>query len=286
MSSVTVSPARPGAAGADAAAAHMIRIDDIGITFGRGTPLEKKAIDTIDLSIPEGQFVTVIGSNGAGKSTLLGALAGDVGVTRGRILIGGTDVTRWSTARRAGLVARVFQDPLAGSCANLTIEENMALAASRGRLRGFGPAATAGRRRLFAERIATLGLGLENRLKDRMGLLSGGQRQAVSLVMATLSPCKVLLLDEHTAALDPHMADFVLSLTARLVTEHRLTALMVTHSMKQALAVGSRTFMLHEGKVVLDVAGDARAGLGVDDLVAMFRKVRGQEIEDDALLMG
>ncbi|SHO61084.1 putative ABC transport system ATP-binding protein [Pseudoxanthobacter soli DSM 19599] len=263
----------------------MIRVEDLGITFGRGTPLEKRALDHVDLAIADGTFVTVIGSNGAGKSTLLGALAGDVQATRGRVLIGDTDVTRWSTTRRAALVARVFQDPLAGSCADLTIEENMALAAGRGSRRGLGHALTGARHAAFVERIASLGLGLENRLKDRMGLLSGGQRQALSLVMATLAPSKVLLLDEHTAALDPHMADFVLDLTARLVAEHRLTTLMVTHSMKQALSVGQRTIMLHEGNIVLDVSGTERAGLGVDDLVAMFRKVRGQEIEDDALLM-
>ncbi|MQT11657.1 ABC transporter ATP-binding protein [Segnochrobactrum spirostomi] len=263
----------------------MIRVSNLGVVFGRGTPLEKRALDRLNLTIEDGSFVTVIGSNGAGKSTLLGALAGDVLPTSGSIEIGGTDVTRRPTARRAGLVARVFQDPLAGSCAGLTIEENLALAAARGRPRGFGAALSGSRRAVFAERVASLGLKLEGRLKDRMGLLSGGQRQALSLVMATLSPSKVLLLDEHTAALDPHMADFVLDLTSRLVAEHRLTTLMVTHSMKQALSVGDRTIMLHEGNIVLDVSGPERAGLTVDHLVAMFRKVRGQDIEDDALLM-
>lgn len=263
----------------------MIRVSGLGVTFGAGTPLEKRALNGVDLTIGDGEFVTVIGSNGAGKSTLLGAVAGDVIADAGSIHVGETDVTRWGTAKRAGLVARVFQDPLAGSCGTLSIEENLALAAARGMRRGLGQAISERRRAFFVERIAQLGLGLESRLEDQMGLLSGGQRQALSLVMATLAESRVLLLDEHTAALDPHMADFVLDLTRRFQAELGLTTLMVTHSMRQALDVGTRTVMLHEGRIVLDVKGDARKGLGVDDLVAMFRKVRGQEIEDDALLL-
>lgn len=263
----------------------MIRLSVLGVTFGEGTPLEKRALDGIDLTVEEGEFVTLIGSNGAGKSTLLGAVAGDVIASDGSIQIGGEDVTKWGTAKRAGLVARVFQDPLAGSCGTLSIEENLALAAARGRKRGLGSAMSARRCEIFAERIVQLGLGLETRLKDQMGLLSGGQRQAVSLVMATLADSRVLLLDEHTAALDPHMAEFVLELTNRFQAELDLTTLMVTHSMRQALDVGTRTVMLHEGKVVLDVKGDERSGLQVADLVAMFSKVRGQEIADDALLL-
>ncbi len=263
----------------------MIRVSNLGVTFGAGTPLEKHALNGIDLSIEAGEFVTLIGSNGAGKSTLLGAVAGDVSASGGSIHIGDADVTRWGTAKRASLVARVFQDPLAGSCGTLTIVENLALAVARGGKRGLGGALSSKRRALFRERIAPLGLGLENRLEDQMGLLSGGQRQAVSLVMATLADSRVLLLDEHTAALDPHMAAFVLDLTVRFQRELSLTTLMVTHSMRQALDVGTRTVMLHEGKVVLDVKADERAGLTVADLVAMFSKVRGQEITDDALLL-
>lgn len=264
----------------------MITLSDIQVVFGRGTPLEKKAISKIDLTIETGSFVTVIGSNGAGKSTLLGVLAGDVLPTAGKVVIGSTDVTRQPTAQRAGQVARVFQDPLAGSCGALSIEENLALAASRGQARGLSPALGKNRREFFRERIASLNLGLENRLKDRMDLLSGGQRQAVSLVMATLAGSDVLLLDEHTAALDPGMAEFVMSLTDKVVTERKLTTLMVTHSMRQALDHGTRTIMLHAGEIVLDVSGDERKGLQVEDLIDMFRKIRGQSIDDDELLIG
>ena len=264
----------------------MISLSDIQVVFGRGTPLQKQALSKIDLTIEDGSFVTVIGSNGAGKSTLLGVLAGDVLPTAGRGMIGGADVTRKPTASRAGRVARVFQDPLAGSCGALTIEENLALAASRGERRGLLPALGRGRRDFFKERIASLNLGLENRLKDRMDLLSGGQRQAVSLVMATLSGSDVLLLDEHTAALDPGMAEFVMELTRKVVSERKLTTLMVTHSMRQALDYGTRTIMLHAGEIVLDVSGDSRKDLEVEDLIDMFRKIRGQKLDDDELLIG
>lgn len=264
----------------------MISLQNIQVVFGRGTPLEKKALAKIDLTIETGSFVTVIGSNGAGKSTLLGVLAGDVLPTAGKVTIGETDVTRKPTAARAGQVARVFQDPLAGSCGQLTIEENLALAAARGQRRGLLPALGAKRRAFFQERIASLNLGLENRLKDRMDLLSGGQRQAVSLVMATLSGSDVLLLDEHTAALDPGMAEFVMNLTNQVVSERKLTTLMVTHSMRQALDFGTRTIMLHAGEIVLDVSGDSRKDLQVEDLIEMFRKIRGQKLDDDELLIG
>ena len=263
----------------------MIRVEDLAVTFGRGTPLEKRALDGVTLTIEPGEFVSVIGSNGAGKSTLLSAIAGDVAPSAGLIVIDGDDVTRQSTARRSPKVARVFQDPLAGSCSQLSIEENLALAAARGRPRRLRHALSDERHDLFKDRVGALGLGLERRLPDKMGLLSGGQRQALALVMATLAKSSVLLLDEHTAALDPGMAEFVLGLTRRTVEEHRLTTLMVTHSMRQALDLGTRTIMLHEGKIVLDVKGDERKGLGVDDLVVMFRRVRGQTLDDDALLL-
>jgi putative ABC transport system ATP-binding protein len=264
----------------------VIRVENLAVTFARGTPLEKRALTGVSLSIEAGEFVSVIGSNGAGKSTLLAAIAGDVPPSAGRIVIDGEDVTRQSTVRRSARVARVFQDPLAGSCGQLTVEENLAIAAARGQRRGLAHALTRDRRAIFRERLAALGLGLEARLQNRMALLSGGQRQALALVMATLAKSSVLLLDEHTAALDPAMAEFVVDLTRRVVEEHHLTTLMVTHSMRQALDLGTRTIMLHEGKIVLDVKGDQRTGLTVEDLVKMFRRVRGQMLDDDELLIG
>jgi putative ABC transport system ATP-binding protein len=262
----------------------MIEIQGLGVTFGRGTVLETRALADVDLAIPAGEFVTVIGSNGAGKSTLLNALAGDVHPDRGRVRVDGEDVTGWSAPARARLTARVFQDPLAGSCAALSIEENLALAAARGRTRGLALALSQELRERFRARLARLGLGLEHRLGDRMGLLSGGQRQAVSLLMATLAPTKVLLLDEHTAALDPKTGEFVLELTREIVAEQRLTTVMVTHSMRQALDCGGRTIMLHEGRICFDVAGERRTGLDVPDLVALFAEVRGERLNDSLLL--
>lgn len=264
----------------------MIEARDLHVTFNVGTPMETRAMRGLDLAVLQGQFVTVIGSNGAGKSTFLNALAGELMIGRGAIVIDGEDVTRWDTAARAGRVARVFQDPLGGSCAELTIEENLALAAARGAPRGVRPALTNALRDDFRDAIQRLGLGLENRLGDKMELLSGGQRQAVSLLMATLRPMKVLLLDEHTAALDPKTAAFVLDLTRDIVAERQLTTLMVTHSMRQALDVGTRTVMLHEGRVVLDVSGAERDGLTVEDMLHMFERVRGEELADDGLLLG
>jgi len=263
----------------------MIEVQQIAVTFNRGTPMETPALRGLDLGIPAGQFVTVIGSNGAGKSTLLNVLTGDAAVAAGRVVIDAEDVTGWPAHRRAALVARVFQDPLAGSCADLSIEENLALAASRGNRRGLALAVDRSRRAAFRDQLRRLGLGLENRLGDRMGLLSGGQRQAVSLLMATLQPMKILLLDEHTAALDPKTAEFVLDLTRRIVGDQKLTTLMVTHSMRHALDYGERTVMLHEGRVVLDVAHDARKGLDVPDLLALFAQQRHQTLADDSLLL-
>jgi len=263
----------------------MLSAKNLHITFNAGTPIETRALRGLSLDIPTGQFVTVIGSNGAGKSTLLNAVSGDLPIDRGTISIDGQDVTPQPVWERAKRVARVFQDPMAGTCEDLTIEENMALAYSRGERRGLGRAINNAMRAEFRERLATLGLGLENRLADRIGLLSGGQRQAVSLLMAALKPSRILLLDEHTAALDPRTAQFVLDLTARIVKENQLTTMMVTHSMRQALDVGERTVMLHQGNVVLDVAGPQRQGLDVPDLLHMFEKVRDEALADDGLLL-
>lgn len=264
----------------------MLNAKDLRITFNAGTVLETKALRGLSLDIPTGQFVTVIGSNGAGKSTLLNAVSGDLPVDSGSIIIDDTDVTNQSVWTRAKQVARVFQDPLAGTCEDLTIEENMALAHSRGQRRGLSLAVKPAMRGDFRDRLATLGLGLESRLGDRIGMLSGGQRQAVSLLMASMQPSRILLLDEHTAALDPRTAQFVLELTTRIVAQAKLTTMMVTHSMRQALDVGDRTIMLHQGNVVLDVSGEQRQGLDVPDLLAMFERVRGETISDDGLLLG
>lgn len=263
----------------------MMRADNLRLTFNPGTAIENPALRGMSLHIRDGEFVTVIGSNGAGKSTFLNAISGDIGIDSGSIQIDGRDVTRLSAHQRAGLVARVFQDPMAGTCEGLSIEENLALAYKRGQPRRLGLALNKHKRELFREKLSILKLGLENRLTDRMGLLSGGQRQAVSLLMASLQPSKILLLDEHTAALDPKTAAFVLALTDQIIRENQLTAMMVTHSMQQALDHGHRTVMLHQGQVVLDVSGEERKGMTVRDLLDMFEKTRGEKVSDDALLL-
>ncbi|MDR0458811.1 MAG: ABC transporter ATP-binding protein [Burkholderiaceae bacterium] len=264
----------------------MLNAQNLELTFNPGTPIETRALRGLSLEIPTGQFVAVIGSNGAGKTTFLNAISGDQIVDEGSVAIDGQDVTRKHAWDRAHLVARVFQDPMAGTCEALTIEENMALAMARGKRRGVGMAIKRQDRELFRDKLRLLNLGLENRLTDRIGLLSGGQRQAVSLLMASLQPSRILLLDEHTAALDPKTAAFVLELTVRIVQEARLTTMMVTHSMRQALDYGQRTVMLHQGQVVLDVAGEARRGLDVPDLLRMFEQTRHETLDDDALLLG
>lgn len=264
----------------------MMQANDLYITFNPGTPIENPALRGMSLNIAEGEFVTVIGSNGAGKSTFLNAISGNHSVDKGSVIINGQDMTKKSAHQRAHLVARVFQDPMAGTCENLSIEENLALAYKRGGKRGLKLSLNKENRALFKEKLAILKLGLENRLTDRMGLLSGGQRQAVSLLMASLQSSKILLLDEHTAALDPKTAAFVLELTDKIITENKLTSMMVTHSMRQALDHGTRTVMLHQGRVVLDVSGEQRRGMQVEDLLQMFEKTRGETLDDDGLLLG
>jgi len=263
----------------------MIKCENLHITFNKGTVMETRALAGLDLEVPKGQFVCVIGSNGSGKSTLQNAIAGELAVDSGSIFVEGEDITAWPAPKRTSLVARVFQDPLAGSCENLTIEENMSLAYSRGRRRGLGRATSRAMREEFRSKLERLGLGLENRLGDLIGLLSGGQRQAISLLMASLQPSSILMLDEHTAALDPRIAAFVMDLTRDIVRENNLTTLMVTHSMRQALDYGDRTVMLHKGRVVLDVEGEQRKGLDVPDLIQMFEKAHGEELSDDSLLL-
>jgi putative ABC transport system ATP-binding protein len=264
----------------------MIRVEKLDVVFNPGSALENHVLRGLSLDIPPQQFITVIGSNGAGKSTLLNVLAGETTPTGGTVTIDGEAIAGWPVARRAGAIARVFQDPLAGTCEELTIEENMAIALARGHARGLGHAVTAPRRERIRAALARLGLGLENRLNDRMGLLSGGQRQAISLLMASLNASSLLLLDEHTAALDPRTSEFVMKLTDDLVRELKLTVLMVTHSMRQALDHGDRTIMLHQGRIVFDIAGSERERLDVPDLLALFSQRSGKELSDDSLLLG
>ena len=259
----------------------MIVLQKINVHFGKGTAAFRIALNKLDLTIQEGEFLTVIGSNGAGKSTLLNAIAGEVIPDSGQIRIDDEIVTQQNTSLRAQHVARVFQDPVAGTCAQLTIAENLALALRRGKNRALKQAVGNEERSLFKELLKPLKLGLENRLDTLMAMLSGGQRQAVSLLMATLSPLKILLLDEHTAALDPKTSKFVMDLTNRIVKEKKLTTLMVTHSLSQALQYGSRTIMLHEGQLIYDVSGEERAGLTPQDLMRQF----GDTVDNDRLLL-
>ncbi|GAA0785169.1 ABC transporter ATP-binding protein [Marinobacterium sediminicola] len=266
----------------------MIRCEHLKVTFNAGQATEKRALRGVNLTIPQGEFVTVIGSNGAGKSTLLNTIAGDIRSSSGRLHFDDRDVTSLSAAARTRDVARVFQDPLAGTCGDMTIEENMALAYGRGQKGGLRLALNEGLRKLFREQLSRLNLGLEDRLDAKMGLLSGGQRQSVSLLMSALQPSKILLLDEHTAALDPKTAALVMDITDQIVAEKKLTVLMVTHSMRQALDHGTRTIMMHEGQVAFDLQGDERSNYGVKDLLNLFAQIRpdGEELDDDKLLLG
>lgn len=259
----------------------MITLKDINVTFSPGTVMEKPALRGINLAIEAGEFITVIGSNGAGKSTLLNTIAGEILPSQGQIFMDDDNVTAHLSYQRAALVARVFQDPLAGTCGDLTIAENLSLAAYRGQSRKWRRALTKTDLQTYRQCLEELGLGLENRLDTPMSLLSGGQRQAVSLLMATLSPLKILLLDEHTAALDPKTADFIMNLTSSMIQEKGLTALMVTHSLQQALHMGNRTIMLHEGKIIFDAKGQERAQLTPKDLFEKF----GTSLDDDRLLL-
>jgi putative ABC transport system ATP-binding protein len=264
----------------------VIELSNVHVVFNKGTPLETHALRGVDLSVSAGQFLTVIGSNGAGKSTSLNVIAGLCRAESGSVEVAGDDVTSWPVHQRAKFLSRVFQDPKMGTCEDLSILENFALAHARTEPRGLRLAVTRRMRDDAAARLTILGLGLESRLNDKVGLLSGGQRQAVSLLMATTGETKVLLLDEHTAALDPKTAEFVLDLTQKVVDDLKLTAVMVTHSMAQALHTGERTVMFHRGKIVLDVKGPERDAMRVGDLLDMFKREQGQELADDSLLLG
>lgn len=265
--------------------AELLRIEDIYKTFNPGTINEKKALCGVNLTLEEGEFVTVIGGNGAGKSTTLNAVAGVWPIDSGRIYIGGDDVTKLSEYKRAKYLGRVFQDPMTGTATTMSIEENMAIAARRGKSRKLTWGITRAERETYKEMLKTLDLGLEDRLTSKVGLLSGGQRQAITLLMASIQKPKLLLLDEHTAALDPKTAAKVLEISDKIIAENHLTAMMVTHNMKDAIVHGNRLIMMHEGKVILNIAGEDKKKLTVEDLLHQFERVSGEEFANDKALL-
>jgi putative ABC transport system ATP-binding protein len=264
----------------------MLDIRGLSKTFGLGTVNENLALDNINLSLSEGEFVTVIGGNGAGKSTLLNCIAGVYEIDQGHITLDSMDITFWPEHKRSRYIGRVFQDPMKGTAFDMTIEENLAMAYAKDKPRGLKPGVSKLESKALRERLATLELGLEDRMKHKVGLLSGGQRQALTLLMATIIKPKLLLLDEHIAALDPSAAKKVMQLTHDLVTEHHLCTLMITHNMKAALDYGSRTIMMHEGKIILDIEGEERNNITVEGLINLFGKKSGAELDNDRLLLG
>ena len=264
----------------------MLELKSIHKTFNPGTINEKVALNGLNLSLDDGDFVTVIGGNGAGKSTMLNAVAGTWMVDEGQILIDGEDVTKLPEHKRAIYLGRVFQDPMTGTAATMEIQENLALAKRRGKRRLLAPGITKAEREEYVSLLAPLGLGLETRLTSKVGLLSGGQRQALTLLMATLKKPKLLLLDEHTAALDPKTAAKVLDLTETIVNRDRLTTIMITHNMRDAILHGNRLIMMWEGRVVLDIRGEEKKHLTVNDLLQQFEKASGEQFANDQALLG
>ena len=263
----------------------MLTIDHISKTFNPNTITEKIALRGVSLHLAPGDFVTVIGGNGAGKSTLMNSIAGTYPVDEGKIEIAGTDITKWPEHKRAKFIGRVFQDPMMGTAANMQIEENLAIAARRGKTPTLRWSSTTKDREHYRELLAGLHLGLEDRMQSKVGLLSGGQRQALTLLMATMAEPKLLLLDEHTAALDPKTAEKVLSLTESIVAKQHLTTLMITHNMRDALKYGNRLIMMFEGKILFDVPAEKKKDLQVKDLLEMFEKAAGSELVSDSLLL-
>lgn len=263
----------------------MLEIKNVHKTFNPNTINEKKALKGIDLVLNEGDFVTVIGGNGAGKSTMLNMIAGVYPVDCGSIAIDGVDVTKLPEHKRAKYIGRVFQDPMNGTAADMQIDENLALAARRGKKRGLKFGVSRKERTEFTELLKSLDLGLESRLTSKVGLLSGGQRQAVTLLMATLKKPKLLLLDEHTAALDPKTAKKVLDLTEKIVARDNLTTIMITHNMKDAIAIGNRLIMMNDGKIIYDVSGEEKKALTTADLLAKFKVTSGSELDNDRILL-
>ena len=265
--------------------AEMLKLDNIHKTFNPGTINEKIALNGVNLTLNEGDFVTVIGGNGARKSTTLNAIAGVWPIDSGKIYIGGDDVTKLSEHKRAKYLGRVFQDPMTGTATTMSIEENMAIAARRGEKRGLSWGITHQERDTYREMLKALDLGLEDRLTSKVGLLSGGQRQAITLLMASIKKPKLLLLDEHTAALDPKTAAKVLEISDKIIAENHLTAMMVTHNMKDAIVHGNRLIMMHEGKVILNISGEEKKKLTVEDLLHQFENVSGEEFANDKALL-
>mgnify|MGYP000693569796 CR=1 FL=1 len=264
----------------------MLEINNIYKTFNPGTVNEKVALNGVSLKLNDGDFVTVIGGNGAGKSTLLNAVAGTWKVDEGSILIDGIDVTKMQDYKRAKFLGRVFQDPMMGTAADMQIIENLAMAARRGQRRTLRWGVTKSEKEKYFEAVKSLGLGLEERLTSKVGLLSGGQRQALTLLMATLNQPKLLLLDEHTAALDPATSAKVLAITNKIVTEQNLTTLMVTHNMKDAIDIGNRLIMMYDGHIIYDVKGEEKKNLEVADLLKKFEEAIGEEFVNDRMLLG
>ncbi len=261
----------------------MLEISHISKTFNPGTVNEKQAISDLSLSVPDGDFISIIGANGAGKSTLFNAIAGSFYTDSGSIFLGGEDITLRSEHMRAKTIGRLFQDPMRGTAPNMSIEENLALAAGRG---GWLARIKRRDREEFREKLSLLGMGLEDRMQQPVGLLSGGQRQALTLMMATINPPRLLLLDEHTAALDPATAEKVLELTKRIVEEQKLTCLMITHNMQSALELGNRTLMMDGGRIIFDASGEARRKLTVSDLLVLFREAAGKALDNDRMMLG
>ena len=263
----------------------MLKITNLQKTFNPGTINAKTALDGLNLHLNDGDFVTVIGGNGAGKSTTLNAIAGVWPIDEGSIILDGVDITKLSEHRRAGMLGRVFQDPMTGTAATMQIEENLALAARRGEKRTLRAGITRAEREEYREKLKMLGLGLEDRMTSKVGLLSGGQRQALTLLMATLKKPKLLLLDEHTAALDPRTADKVLTISRQIIEENNLMTMMVTHNMRDAIAYGNRLIMMHEGRVILDISGEEKKKLTVENLLAQFARVSGDVFSSDRALL-
>ena len=263
----------------------MLEIKNIFKTFNPGTVNEKIALKGVSLTLNDGDFVTVIGGNGAGKSTMLNCVAGVFPVEDGQIFIDGVDVTALPEYKRAKFIGRVFQDPMMGTAATMQIEENLALAARRGKPRTLRPGITKAERDAYREQLKILGLGLEDRMTSKVGLLSGGQRQALTLLMATMTKPKLLLLDEHTAALDPKTAAKVLEVTQKVVEQNRLTTLMITHNMRDAITYGNRLIMMYDGKIVVDVSGEEKKKLTVEQLLNLFSQASGSDEADDKLLL-